>query len=361
MSFNLYSDFFKVRSVMFGGDATALEKEYAATVDRCIEERTEPRDLTYLYIKISNYCNSDCEYCAHAVSRARTEQKHDIPMPLIQKALDGAVELNAQAVVFSGGEPLLREELYEGISFCRDHGIVPVVLTNGTLLDKTWERLGDAGLRYVIMSVDSVDPQVYEKHRGISFQKALDGIDAAVKMMEKYKGTEVNVSAVLERDNFDGFMQLVRFMNERNIKVQVCPLHDFFRIDDRPLPGEREKITAFAEQLIAYKRAGGLIASSEAFIRHLPAYFCDNQPSPEGFVCKIGYNSLSIDANMNVRCCWDSTFEPLGNLSEHTLPEIWHGEKMRGYRQRMLRRQCGGCWFMCTSENTLLIDHYGTD
>ena len=37
MSFNLYSDFFKVRSVMFGGDATALEKEYAATVDRYIE------------------------------------------------------------------------------------------------------------------------------------------------------------------------------------------------------------------------------------------------------------------------------------------------------------------------------------
>ena len=264
--------------------------------------------------------------------------------------------MGVHAVILSGGEPLLRREIYGSISYLCEKKIVPVLLTNGTLLPDTWEKLGEAGLRYVIISIDSVDPEIYEKHRGISFRKAEAGIDAAIRMMERFPGTEVHVSAVLERDNFRGFSQLVKYMNDRNIKVQISPLHDFFRIDTTVLPEERRTVTEFTEKVLAYKQQGGLISSSEGFIRHLPEFFCEGHYLPKDFVCKVGYNSLFIDALLNVKCCWDQAFEPLGNIREHSIRDIWYGEKMQEYRKRMLSCKCSGCWYMCTAENTLILD-----
>ena len=59
-------------------------------------------------------------------------------------------------------------------------------MTNGLLLPAMWDRLGSMGLKYIIISFDSLSKEIYEKQRGCSFEKALAGIDAAVKMMEKY-------------------------------------------------------------------------------------------------------------------------------------------------------------------------------
>ena len=101
--------------------------------------------------------------------------------------------------------------------------MTPVLLTNGLLLDRLWEDLGAAGLRYIVISVDSVDRQVYEKQRGVSFDMAMAGLEAALKLRRKYGRSEIHVSAVLTKDNHKDFMNLVMYMRDRDIKVQVLP------------------------------------------------------------------------------------------------------------------------------------------
>ena len=141
--------------------------------------------------KMTNKCNSDCEYCPHAISRIDNEIKNDISKEIILQTIHEAAELGVTAISVNGGEPLTRPDIYEIIQTIIDDGIVPVLMTNGLLLPSMWDKLGAIGLKYVIISFDSLIKEVYEKQRGCSFEKALEGIEAAVKMIpDTY--TEIN-------------------------------------------------------------------------------------------------------------------------------------------------------------------------
>ncbi len=356
MSGNLFTDVYRVKEEMFHG---ASWQEELHTLRQQVEEDiargSTPDKLHYLMFKMTNRCNSNCEYCAHATGRAHLETKADISKELILKTIRQAAELGVTAISVNGGEPLVRSDIFEIIEEIIGRGIVPVLMTNGLLLPQMWEQLGDLGVKYVIISFDSLNEAVYEKQRGASFQKAMEGIEAAVKMQEKY-GAEIHVSAVLTRDNQDDFVDLIRFMTQRGIKIHVSPFHNYLAMKDEISIVERDKIVALVDQLLEMKANGYLIASSTGFIRHLVDFFCLGHNVPTEYRCKIGYTNLFVDAYGNVRPCWSGQFAPIGVLGETSLAEMWHGSMMDYYRDRMLHCGCEGCWYMCTGEVTLLLD-----
>ena len=356
---NLFSVVYEVANTMYGGEgADARIAELQSSVRREIAGEKDDIPLRYLLFKMTNRCNSDCEYCSHAVSNTANEAKSDIPLELVQKTIAEAGALGATAMAINGGEPLMREDVLDIVRTTIDNGIVPVLMTNGILLPKHWRDLGEAGLRYVIISFDSIRPEIYEKQRGQSFERALAGIEAARSMMEEFPGTRVHVSAVLTRDNVDDFIDLVKFMSERGIAVQISPYHHYNdRKRDEISIEDRAEIEALTERLLRMKHEEGyLIASSTGFIEHLTEFFANRRRVPADYRCEIGYTNLFIDAYGNVRPCWDWCFKPLGKLGETSLEEIWHGERMRKYRQRMLECDCDGCWYMCTGEVSMLLD-----
>ena len=355
---NLFSTVYEVKQAMFGNNATEEIARLRCEVDAEIAGGLEPPELRYLLFKMTNRCNSDCEYCSHAISNISNETKADISTEIVIRTIREAAELGCAAMAINGGEPLLRKDIVEIVEEAVSCGIVPVLMTNGLLLPNKWRGMAEAGLRYVIISFDSVEPNVYELQRGASFDAALLGINAAQDMMREYPDTHVHVSSVLTKDNQSGFLRTVEFMTERGIAVQISPYHHHDgRIRDDISIRDREAIESLADKLLSMKKSGALIASSTGFIKHLPDFFIDGRRLPRDYSCKIGYTNLFIDAYMNVRPCWDWCFEPLGNLSVNTLPELWHGERMRSYRKDMLNNKCNGCWYMCTGEVTMLLDN----
>lgn len=357
MNTNLFTDLYDVKERMF--HKRSREEEIMLLrdeVETCIEKQKPTSHLPYLMFKMTNRCNSDCEYCPHAISRMRGQEIRDIPIDIIMKSIDEAAQLHCTAITINGGEPLTRPEIYDIIDRIIGHEIVPVLMTNGLLLPEMWDKLGEAGLRYVIVSFDSLNKEVYEKQRGCSYERALAGIDAAVKMKEKY-GAEVHVSAVLTKDNQDDFIQLVKYMTERGIKCHISPFHNYLQLEEQISITERKKIEELVETLLQMKKEGFLIASSTGFIRHLVSFFCDGKNVPDGYPCKIGYTNLFIDAYMNVRPCWSEAIGPVGKLGEDSLVDIWNSAKMQDCRNRMLDCQCEGCWYMCTGEVTMMLDH----
>lgn len=357
MSGNLFSDLYVVKEKMF--DKMPAEQEISTLrkeVDSCISNNCVPDKLHYLMFKMTNRCNSDCEYCPHAISRIKSEIKNDISKDIILQTIHEASELGVTAIAVNGGEPLTRPDIYEIIKTIIDDGIVPVLMTNGLLLPKMWDRLGAMGLKYVIISFDSLIKEVYEKQRGCSFEKALEGIDAAVKMKEKYDNVEVHVSAVLTRDNQDDFINLVEYMTSKGIKIHISPFHNYLQLKEEISISERDKIEALVAKLLQMKKDGYLIASSSGFIRHLTEFFCEGKKVPDDYVCKIGYTNLFIDAHMYVRPCWSEAIGPVGVLGKNTLIEIWQSEHMQDCRKKMLKCECEGCWYMCTGEVTMLLD-----
>lgn len=358
MSGNLFSDLYVVKENMFHGMPAEQEIEtLRKEVEECISTKSKPGKLHYLMFKMTNRCNSDCKYCPHAISRTKNEVKNDIPKEIILQTIHQAAALGVTAISVNGGEPLTRPDIFEIIRTIIDDGIVPVLMTNGLLLPQMWDELGALGLKYVIISFDSLIKEVYEKQRGCSFEKALEGIEAAVKMKEKYENVEVHVSAVLTRDNQDDFINLVKYMTSKGIKIHISPFHNYLQLKEEISISERDKIEALVAKLLQMKKDGYLIASSAGFIRHLTQFFCEGKNVPDNYLCKIGYTNLFIDAHRNVRPCWSEAIGAVGVLGENSLQEIWNSERMQQCREKMLRCECEGCWYMCTGEVTMLLDN----
>lgn len=357
MNESLVSDLYMVKENMFrkvsAEDEIAALRQYVST---CIKEKRAPEQLQYLMFKITGRCNSNCQYCSHAASNTENGMKHDIPKDIILKTIHEAAQLGVSAISVSGGEPLMRPDICEIIQEIIDEGVVPVLLTNGLLLPSMWDTLGAMGLKYVIISFDSMVKEIYEKQRGCSFEKALAGIDAAVKMKKKYADVEVHVSAVLTRNNQDDFINLVEYMTSRGIKTQISPFHNYLNRKNDISIRERKKIENLVDTLIKMKEAGYLIASSKGFIEHLTAFFCEGKAVPDNYICKVGYTNLFVDVYGNVRPCWSDAIGSVGVLGENSLQEIWNSEGMHICRGRMLDCKCEGCWYMCTGEVTMLID-----
>ena len=353
---NLFTDIYKLKEKLYGIDKVESIIELVGEVEYSIENNSIPKKIRYLLLKTTNYCNSDCEYCSHALNRVPKEEKYSIPYEIIMHTIDEAAEMGVDAISISGGEPLIRSDIIDIISKCVECKIIPVLLTNGLLLKQKWDELGEAGLRYLIISMDSVNKQIYEKQRGADFDMAIAGIQAALRMREQYNDLEIHVSAVLTKDNQDDFFELLKYMNSRRIKVQISPYHKREDdVEDYSLV-ERDKALKLAKKLIAMKRDGYLIANSDAFLMHLPDFFCSNKVMPKNFKCKVGYTSLAIDTYMNVKPCWSYMYEPVGNLKYSTLKELWYSDKMHYYREKMMRSECEGCWYLCTSETCMMLE-----
>jgi MoaA/NifB/PqqE/SkfB family radical SAM enzyme len=358
MNGNLFTDVYAVKQTMFKSKSVD-EELYCLrnSVNEAISDRKQPDKLQYLMFKVTNLCNSNCEYCTHAISRAKDEKKEVVPLEIIINTIEQAAELGVTAISVNGGEPLTRKDILPIIAKIIDCSIVPVLMTNGLLLPKMWDQLGATGLKYVIISFDSIVKEVYEKQRGVNFELALEGLEAALKMKEKYEDVEIHVSAVLTKDNQDDFIELVKFMSDKGIKVQVSPFHNYLKLKEDVSIHDREKIENLADTLLRMKKEGYLIASSVGFIKHLTSFFCEGKKVPDDYQCKVGYTNLFIDAYMNVKPCWSAEFKAIGKLGEKSLKEMWHSEKMENYRNKMMQCQCKGCWYMCTGEVSMLIDN----
>src|SRR5690242_1629301 len=99
-------------------------------------------------------CNLACAYC-------NEYDDHSKPVPLeeMQRRVDHLARLDTSLVTISGGEPLLHPELDDIIRRIRERGMMAGCITNGYLLvPERIERLNQAGLDYLQISIDNVQP-----------------------------------------------------------------------------------------------------------------------------------------------------------------------------------------------------------
>jgi len=114
---------------------------------------------------LTKQCNL---YCTHCYASADTETAPgELSTREGKSLLDDLADYGAPVVLFSGGEPLVRDDLEELIAYAADRGLRPVLSTNGTLLtEERAEALRDAGLQYAGVSVDGSLPERNDEFRG---------------------------------------------------------------------------------------------------------------------------------------------------------------------------------------------------
>ena len=126
----------------------------------------------------TNSCNLNCRHCyRNAGVKSPEELSPEEGLALV----DQIAEAGFKIMIFSGGEPLMREDIYTLTERARERGLRPVFGTNGTLLDRqAARRLKSSGAVTVGISLDSADPVSHDHFRDQpgAWQKAVEGMTA---------------------------------------------------------------------------------------------------------------------------------------------------------------------------------------
>jgi len=168
---------------------------------------------------ITKKCNLKCIHCyAHAKDVAH---KDELSTEEGKALLDDFSELKVPVVLFSGGEPLMRKDLFELASYAVSKGMRAVISTNGTLIDEdSAKKLKDIGLSYVGISIDGTE-EVNDKFRGVkgAFQKAMDGVRNCQKA-----GIKVGLRFTINKMNYKEIPAIFDILEKMNIP-RACFYH----------------------------------------------------------------------------------------------------------------------------------------
>ncbi|SDZ80314.1 cyclic pyranopterin phosphate synthase [Haloplanus vescus] len=203
------------------------------------------REVTGVRVSLTDRCNFDCVYCHNeglGDTRGPMEAQDDeMSADEIVRFLEVAAEFDVDSVKFTGGEPMLRDDLEEIIRRTPDSMEVSMT-TNGTYLPGRAQDLVDAGLERVNVSQDALDPEEFaEITKSGAYDKVMEGVEAAldagldpVKLnMVVFEHTagyvEGMVNHVAENDGLQ--LQLIEYMPELTGKpewnIDIGRVHDW--------------------------------------------------------------------------------------------------------------------------------------
>ena len=142
------------------------------------------REISYLRVSITDRCNYRCIYCKPEEQFEFIPHEEILRYEEIVEIIEEAVNLGVTKVRITGGEPLARKGVVDFIKKLREIKKLEDIslTTNSFFLSEYAEKLKDAGLNRVNISLDSLQEEKYKKiTRGGSLEKALKGIDSALK------------------------------------------------------------------------------------------------------------------------------------------------------------------------------------
>ena len=153
---------------------------------------------------VCTHCNMACPHCYAAAVAKPTPTDLDTDEAL--RLLDDLAQCGVRILVFSGGEPLLRPDLFRLLRHASDLGISPQLSSNGVLLDESVaQRLAEAGVAYAGISIDG--PQDFnDAYRGLEggYEAALRGLRFA-----KAAGLRTGMRMTLTRLNVENLTAMV--------------------------------------------------------------------------------------------------------------------------------------------------------
>jgi cyclic pyranopterin phosphate synthase len=203
------------------------------------------REVTGVRVSLTDRCNFDCVYC-HNEGLGDTRgpmdpQEDEMSTDDVVRFLEVAAEFGVDSVKFTGGEPMLRDDLEEIIRRTPDSMEVSLT-TNGTFLPGRAEALREAGLERVNVSQDALDPEAFaEITKSGAYDRVMEGVQAAldagldpVKLnMVVFEHTagyvEDMVEHVAENDGLQ--LQLIEYMPELTGRpewnIDIQRVHDW--------------------------------------------------------------------------------------------------------------------------------------
>ena len=262
-------------------------------------------------------CQCKCVHCS--AGKHLRKDKKELSTEEAKRLIDESLKLGVTMLAFTGGEPLLREDIFDLISYVNKKKAFPIMFTNGLLLtDENIEKLVDAGLYSLFLSIDNPNPEEHNKLRGMPglFETAIKGLE---KM--KSKGVFVGISSYATRSAtirgmYKEIYALAKKLGTKNLML----------FDGVP-PGDRLKDTS--EMLTQEQREEIRKYSSEIYTQQkIPPFSYQSwiETGTESYLGGLGCLAANIQyyasAYGDIAPC-DFTPLSFGNVRTESLKKIW--------------------------------------
>ena len=181
------------------------------------------RKINYLRVSITDQCNERCLYCRPSGYRGWTPRPDHLSKSELIQVINAAVQMGFEHIRLTGGEPLLRPDLLEITQSIRSiPGLASLSLsTNGILLAPIAQQLHRAGIQSINLSLDALQPALYQRITGGSLDDFLNGFRASLQA----GFPQVKLNCVLLRGlNDQELRPLVHFAAEHHVPIRFIEL-----------------------------------------------------------------------------------------------------------------------------------------
>jgi Fe-coproporphyrin III synthase len=253
--------------------------------------------------------------------------------------------LGTRVVVFSGGEPLLRPEVFDAADAFIDQEITLHLLTSGVLLERFAAKVARRFAR-VCVSLDAADDALYERIRGVN---ALATVGRGIAALRRAApDAAVTGRATLHGANFRELPRLIDHARRIGLdSISFLPADVSSRAFGRDAAPDARTLTLDAGEIAEFEQtiertiaayadefASGFVAESPARLRRLPRYYAAlrGEAAFPPVSCTAPWVSVVVEANGAVRPCF--FHGAIGNIREAALDAIVAGN-LRQFRDAL--------------------------
>ena len=301
--------------------------------------------LNYIFWECTLRCNLNCLHCGSDCKKEASVK--DMPIDDFIGAIDNITEIvepNKTIIVFTGGEPLLRNDLETCGKQLYERGFPWGIVSNGLHFTKArLHSLLQAGLRAVTISLDGLEESHnWLRRNSSSFEKAVD----AIELLSTVPDLKYDVVTCVNQKNFSELGELKELLLSKGLKewriFTVFPIGRAKQYEDLQLtPVQFKKLFDF----IAEERKKGEIKLNygcEGFLGNYEGDVRDNL-----FFCRAGINIASVLIDGSISACPNlrENFSQ-GNIYNNSFKEVWQNNYSK-FRDRswMKTGECANCNF----------------
>ena len=328
-----YSSFILHLSSLFSDACPVHELE----LDTTMPFSARPSAPYRMDLALTYRCNNDCAHCYNARERDFPE----LSTGQWKNILDQLWALGVPHVVFTGGEATLRDDLPELIRHAESNGQITGLNTNARrLADARYvQRLVDAGLDHVQVTVESCDEQIHDEMMRLkgAFKQTIAGLKNALATK-----LYVMTNTTMLRTNVHTIPETLDFLAE--IGVPTIGLNALIYSGNGLTVGtglresELQPILDIATQKTAER--------GQRLIWYTPTQYCEFDPTASNLGvkgCTAALYSMCIESNGNVLPC-QSYYTPVGNILTDSWDSIWNHKLSTKLRERQgLPSKCESC------------------
>jgi radical SAM protein with 4Fe4S-binding SPASM domain len=313
---------------------------------------------------VTNRCNLRCKHCY--ISAEDRKYRDELTTAEAEQFITDLAEMQAPVLLFSGGEPLIREDVFHLSRFATDLGLRVVLSTNGTLITPDMAKsIKESGMQYVGVSLDGLH-DIHDEFRSMqgAMDRSLEGIKNCMEL-----GLNSGVRFTVNKFNKKDLPGVIDLLVEKGIP-RFCMYHLVYSGRGKEIADidtSHEEKLEIIEYLVdktveLYEKgikAELLTVDNHADGVYIYNYLMKNNPERAEEVmqllkmhggCSAGTKFANVDPQGNVHPCQFWQHVTLGNVKERKFSEIWNDkedeflESLRN-KEKMLKGRCGKCTY----------------